>query len=242
MNARAQETYAPFVANWSLTRLLIPLGHAMSTYFRARTFGSDRIPRDVPVIYVGKHPRSFLYLETLVLGTHVWWDRDGRPLRVLEQRETSLHRAPVIGWMRRHLNTIAARTALAREALERGESILIFPGGTRELYGAPDRLRWAGRDGFARLAVETQSPIVPFAIIGADSQHPLRVRVKRSSIWLPPFPLPVRLDYHFGDAIAAPSSRSHDAIREHAARVERATQMLIDNGRAARERRRGGAA
>jgi 1-acyl-sn-glycerol-3-phosphate acyltransferase len=236
VTARAGEAYAPFVADWSLTKVLIPLGHAMSAYFRARMHGTDRIPRDVPVIFVGKHPRSFLYFETLVLGTHVWWDRAGRPLRVLESRGTALHRTPVIGWMRRHVNAVAASAALAREALQQGESILIFPGGTRELYGEPDRLRWDGRDGFARLAIETQAPIVPFAIIGADRQHPFRLRLRDSSVWLPPFPLPVRLDYYFGDPIAAPSPNGGDA-RDHAARVERTTQALIDDGLAARRRR-----
>src|SRR5262249_36219861 len=177
MSARTEEAYAPFVADWSLTKGLMPFSHAMSVYFRVRTFGIERIPRDVPVIYVGKHPRTFLYLETLLLGKQVWWDANGRPLRVLEQRATSLHRTPVIGWMRRHVNTIAATRALARDALRQGDSILIFPGGTRELYGKPDQLRWTGREGFARLAIDAQVPIVPFAIIGADRQHPLRVRM-----------------------------------------------------------------
>lgn len=248
MTAPAEETYAPFVASWSLTKVLIPFAHAMASYFRARTFGTERIPRDTPVIFVGKHPRSFLYIETLILGTYAWWDRDGPPIRVLESRATSLHRAPIIGWMRRHVNALAATAAHALQALSSGESILIFPGGARELYGEPNRLRWNGRDGFARLAIEAQVPIVPFAIIGADRQHPVRVPVGKSSVWLPPFPLPVRLDYHFGEAIEAPrwtggpvdgwtGEDERRVARDHAAHVERVTQALIDDGLAARNRR-----
>lgn len=242
MSPRAAEAYAPFVADWSLTKVLMPLARAMSLYFRARAFGVERIPRRAPVIFVGKHPRTFLYFETLMLGMHVWWDRDGAPLRVLETPATSLHRTPVIGWMRRHVNTLAATSAHAREALDCGESILIFPGGTRELYGEPDRLRWSGRDGFARLSIEAQAPIVPFAIIGADRQHPFRLRAGRSSVWLPPFPMPVRLDYHYGDPIApparTPAAETSSGVREYALYVERATQALIDQGLAARGRRR----
>ncbi len=249
MTAPAEETYAPFVANWSLTKVLIPFAHAMAAYFRARTFGTERIPRDTPVIFVGKHPRSFLYIETLILGTYAWWDRDGPPIRVLESRATSLHRAPIIGWMRRHVNALAATAAHALQALSSGESILIFPGGARELYGEPNRLRWNGRDGFARLSIEAQVPIVPFAIIGADRQHPVRLPVGKSSVWLPPFPLPVRLDYHFGEPIEAPSGWTGGPVdrwtgeeerrvaRDHAAHVERVTQALIDDGLAARNRR-----
>ncbi len=236
MTARAEEAYTPFVTNWPLMKVMTPFAHAMSAYFRVRTHGTERVPRDAPVILVGKHPRTFLYLETLVLGVHVWLDSGRRPVRVLEQRGTSLHRTPVIGWMRRHVNTIPATSGLALAALNAGESILVFPGGTRELYGEPDRLRWSGREGFARLAIDAQVPIVPFAIIGADRQHPFRVKAGRSSVWLPPFPLPVRLDYYFGDAIAPPA-RTGD-VRDHAARVERLTQALIDDGLAARGRPR----
>ncbi len=239
MTARAEEAYAPFITGWPLTKVMTPIAHAMSAYFRARTHGTERIPR-VPVIFVGKHPRTFLYLETLMLGVHVWWDSDRPPIRVLEQRATSLHRTPVIGWMRRHVNTIPATSDHAHAALRRGESILIFPGGTRELYGAPDRLRWSGRDGFARLAIEAQVPIVPFAIIGADRQHPFRVRAGKSSVWLPPFPLPVRLDYYFGEPIDPPptAAKIGSVASAHAANVERVTQALIDDGLAARGRRR----
>lgn len=245
MTARAEPTFTPFVANWSLTKVLVPFAHAMSVYFRVRMFGTERIPHG-PVIYVGKHPRSFLYIETLILGTRVWWDNDGPPFRVLESRNTSLHRAPVIGWMRRSVNGLAATAAHAREALRTGESVLIFPGGTRELYGEPDRLRWHGREGFARLAIDAQVPIVPVAIIGADRQHPLRVPIGKSSVWLPPFPLPVRLDYHFGEAIAPPASavpscadttEGRQVAHDHAAHVEQMTQSLIDDGLAARKRR-----
>src|SRR5262249_52526032 len=197
MSARTEEAYAPFVADWSLTKGLMPFSHAMSVYFRVRTFGIERIPRDVPVIYVGKHPRTFLYLETLLLGKQVWWDANGRPLRVLEQRATSLHRTPVIGWMRRHVNTIAATSALARDALRQGVWFLIFRGGTGELSGNPDQLGGPGREGFPGLAFAAQVPFAPFAIIGAARHPPLRVRMEKSSVWPPPFPLPVRLDYHF---------------------------------------------
>jgi 1-acyl-sn-glycerol-3-phosphate acyltransferase len=240
MTARAEPAFTPFVADWSLTKVLIPIGHAMSAYFRSRTFGLERVPQDAPVVFVGKHPRTFLYLETLLFGTHVWWDGKRRPVRVLESRATSLHRVPVIGWMRRHVNALAATAEHARMALGIGESLLIFPGGARELHGEPDRLRWAGRDGFARLAIEAQVPVVPFAIVGADRQHPWRVGVGNSSVWLPPFPLPVRLDYHFAAPIAPPArggENERDVARDYAAHVERVTQSLIDDGIATRNRR-----
>jgi 1-acyl-sn-glycerol-3-phosphate acyltransferase len=52
-----------------------------------------------------------------------------------------------------------------------GESILVFPGGAREVFkrkGQRYRLLWEGRLGFARLAIAHRYPIVPFAAVGAE--------------------------------------------------------------------------
>lgn len=233
----------PFERDWRLERIVAPVARALAAvYFRARVHGAERIPGDRPVIFVGKHPRTYLYLETLLLGLFAFWDSGRPPIRVLEQRGTSVHRTPVLGWLRRHVHGIPARPEPARAALARGESLLIFPGGTRELYGAPDELRWDGRTGFARLALEARAPIVPFAIVGADQQHPFRLAVRGGSIWLPPVPLPVALDYWFGEPIA-PLSPSGDAdrdVRAHAQRVGDATRALLAAGMAARGPRRPG--
>ena len=229
-----------FIRDWRHERILAPLARLMARYYRVRVFGDARIPHDRPVIYVGKHPRTFWYAETVLLGLVTFWDSGRPPFRVLEQTGTSLHRAPLLGWVRRHVGAIPAKEAHALDALRHGESLLIFPGGVRELYGPADALRWNGRTGFARLAAVAQVPIVPFAIIGADQQHPIRLRLGRShhaSIWLPPVPLPVSLDFHFGAPVPPPSSASPDDIAVHAKHVLDATRALVAAGLAARRRR-----
>jgi 1-acyl-sn-glycerol-3-phosphate acyltransferase len=55
--------------------------------------------------------------------------------------------------------------------MERGETILVFPGGGREVAkrkGEKYQLIWENRMGFARLAVKHGYPIVPFATVGAE--------------------------------------------------------------------------
>ncbi|MFI5228861.1 MAG: 1-acyl-sn-glycerol-3-phosphate acyltransferase [Gemmatimonadales bacterium] len=228
----------PFDRGWPLRGVLIPFARGLKHVYRARTIGVERIPTDRPVIYVGKHPRTWLYLETLVLGLVTFWDSDRPPFRALEEQGTSMHRTPIVGWFRRHVNSIPATEAAALGVLARGESLLVFPGGTRELYGEPDTLRWSGRTGFARLALAARVAVQPFAIIGADQQHPARLRLRGSSIWLPPLPLPVRLDYHFGVPIepeGSPDSRGDVAAL--AASVHDATRRLLDAGVAMRHAR-----
>jgi 1-acyl-sn-glycerol-3-phosphate acyltransferase len=59
----------------------------------------------------------------------------------------------------------------ARELMRHNETILVFPGGGREIAkfkGEEYRLNWNGRSGFARIAVENDYPIVPVGLVGGD--------------------------------------------------------------------------
>lgn len=216
--------------------ILTPLRPFLRFWFRPRVNGLENVPKDRPVIFVSKHPRSFLYLETILLGFIVYWVKRDRPLiRPMEQRDTSIHRTPILGWIRRNVNTVPATEEAGLATLAAGESLLIFPGGGRELYGPPDRLDWNGRRGFARIAARARVPIVPVAIVGADRQHPWRIPLGgRRSLWFPPFPLPVRLDYAFGAPLAPPSPDDADAVADFAEKVAEETQALIDRTVAAR--------
>lgn len=62
----------------------------------------------------------------------------------------------------------------ARELMRNDETILVFPGGGREIAkfkGEEYRLRWQGRAGFARLSVENGYPIVPAGLVGGDDVY-----------------------------------------------------------------------
>lgn len=226
-----------FARDWPVAHVIAPTVRLLSHYFRASVSGADAIPADRPVIYVGKHPRTYLYLETMLLGLHAFWDSGRPPFRVLEQTGTTLHRVPLLSWVRRRLSPIPASATQALRALDHGESVLIFPGGSRELYGPPDRLQWDGRTGFARLAIRAGVPVLPFAIAGADRQHPWRVPIGGASLWLPPVPLPVRLEFRFGRPMTppavTPATRAR-AVEAFAAAVEAATRDLLERPRAPR--------
>lgn len=228
---------ARFPRGWRQQAILVPLARAMKLWYRPRVHGLDSVPKDQPVVYVAKHPRTWLYLEIILMGLLAFWDEDRVPFRPMEKRGTSLHRLPVTSWIRRHGGTIEATDEAARAALAGGELLLVFPGGARELYGPPDRIAWQGRRGYARIAAAAGAPVVPVAIMGADQQHPARLPLgKGGSLWLPFLPLPVPLDYWFGAPIAPPGATDAAAVAAFADRVADATQALLD--RAAQERRR----
>jgi 1-acyl-sn-glycerol-3-phosphate acyltransferase len=224
-----------FPRTWRQRAVLVPFARALKAWYRPRVHGLEQVPADRPVVYVAKHPRTYLYLETMLLGLVSFWDEGRVPFRTMEKRGTSLHRVPGLAWVRRHVGSIEATEEAARAALAGGESLLLFPGGARELYSDPDTLAWNGRRGFARIAAAAEVPVVPIAIGGADQQHPLRVKLgARGSLWLPPVPLPVPLDFWFGAPIAPPAARDAAAIAAFAEDVTRATQALLERAVAAR--------
>jgi 1-acyl-sn-glycerol-3-phosphate acyltransferase len=219
---------ARFPRTWRQRAVLVPLTRALRLWFRPRVHGLEQVPRDRPVVYVAKHPRTFLYLETMLLGLLTFWDSGRPPFRTLEKRGTSLHRLPGLAWIRRHVGTIAATEEAAVAALRTGESVLLFPGGTRELYGPADRIAWQGRRGFARIAARAGAPVVPLAIAGADQQHPARLPLgHRGSLWLPPIPLPVRLDYWFGGPLSPPPAATPEAVTALAVQVAAEAEALL---------------
>jgi 1-acyl-sn-glycerol-3-phosphate acyltransferase len=226
-----------FHPEWRRPEALVALARALCIWFRPTVSGLDGVPRDRPVVYVGKHPRGWLYLETILLGWLAFGDGRRPPFRTLEARGTLPQRTPGLRWIRRNVGAIEATSAAARAALGSGESVLVFPGGAREARGPPDRIRWRGRSGFARIAAEARAPIVPFAIGGADRQHPLRLPLgRRHSLWLPPLPLPIRMDVRFGEPIPPPPVGDREAVAAVAARAEREARALL--ARAAASRRR----
>ena len=68
--------------------------------------------------------------------------------------------------------------------MRHGETVLVFPGGGREMPKFKDeeyQLRWEGRSGFARLAIAHDYPIVPVGLVGGDDVY--RSMVERESVW-----------------------------------------------------------
>jgi 1-acyl-sn-glycerol-3-phosphate acyltransferase len=62
--------------------------------------------------------------------------------------------------------------------------VLKFPGGGREIgkfRGEEYRLRWQGRSGFARVAIESNYPIVPVGLVGGDDVY--QSLFARDSAW-----------------------------------------------------------
>lgn len=119
-------------------------------------------------IYVGNHS-SFLDAVAIVLGIPQAFS----PLGKIE-----MLKIPVFGWIYKRLVVMIDRSsresrdhsvAELRKDLAEGQSILIFPEGT---MNKSDQSLAPFYDGAFRLAIETQTPILPFAILNSRAHLP----------------------------------------------------------------------
>lgn len=150
-------------------------------YFRLDRIGREHVPHDGPVIFASNH-RSFL--DPFIIGALA-----RRPLFYVAKKE--LFRRRLQGWFLCSLGAIPVDRGQsdeemlesARAVLRRGDSLVVFPEGTRIRPGALGR----PKRGVGRMALESGAPVVPVALIGTENIRknwrirPHKVRIRAGS-------------------------------------------------------------
>ena len=129
--------------------------------------GLDHIPEGRPFLLAGNHTlMGVLDAPLMVLGLY---ERSRVFVRALGDH---LHfQVPVWRDLLARFGVVDGTPEAVHALMVERESILVFPGGAREVFkrkGEQYRLLWGQRAGFARLAIEHGYPIVPFAAVGAE--------------------------------------------------------------------------
>ncbi|MEU4313655.1 lysophospholipid acyltransferase family protein [Nocardia sp. NPDC024068] len=135
-----------------------------------RFFGLDNIPDSGPVLLVANHNLLGL-IDAPLLMPEVLRSR-GRLIRGLA--ENLLISVPGVRHVLHYYGSVRGTRENCRTLLEQGEVVIVFPGGGREAIrrkGEKYALRWEGRTGFARMAIECGAPIVPVGMIGIDDAY-----------------------------------------------------------------------
>ena len=228
------------IGRWYYRYGYVAVARFLSAYHRTRIRRHDTsAPLTGPCIYVAHHGAGYFTLDLVVacyqLGWRAWHEQRGpaAPTRIVASRDHTMERVvPGLRTAKRHVGIIDPSERSCLAVLERGEQLLITPGGRREARPeARDyRLRWRDRFGFSRLALLTGAPIVPLAVVGGFEAYPGWSRGK-SSFWLP-VPLPARFDVAIGAPIRVSRSQEDaddiDVVRRLHERAWRATQSLYD--------------
>lgn len=150
----------------TLTRGIEPL----VDLYRPYVDGLANLPRDGRFLIVGNHTVSGVE-GTLI--PHFVRRAIGTRVRPLTERKLGELPSPFRDVLAAY-GAVVGSPDNARELMQHDQTILVFPGGGREITkfkGEEYQLRWHGRSGFARLAVETGYPIVPAALVGGDDVY-----------------------------------------------------------------------
>jgi 1-acyl-sn-glycerol-3-phosphate acyltransferase len=223
------------------------------SYFRCKTFGIDNVP-DGRCFIVANHSGQ-LPFDAAMITAAVFLEREP-PRYVRSMVERFVPRTPFVSMFLSRCGQILGTPENCRRLLEAEEGILVFPEGVRGLNKTWDeryRLQRFGQ-GFMRLALETNTPIVPAVVIGAEEQAPsfFNLRGLGRLLGVPALPvtplhpllpglgllpLPTRYRIHFGEPLrfTGDPNDDDDVMQVKVDQVKTAMQRMIDEGLAARE-------
>lgn len=160
-------------------------------WWRAETFGIERVPARGRVLLVANRAVSPLPYEAFMLAVALATEHPaGRCAHALV--EGGLADVPLLGQALRTRTTPATPAAL-RRLLDADEVAMIFPEGRAALtkpWAQRYRLARFGHGSLLRVAIETGTPIVPVAVIGAEEMHPVLYRLEIGrALGLPSLPI-----------------------------------------------------
>jgi 1-acyl-sn-glycerol-3-phosphate acyltransferase len=202
----------PFGFNLDYTlAALAPLVWVYKHYHRVEAFGLDKVPPG-RVLLVSNHSGQ-LPMDAAMIGIAML--TEAKPPRAIRSMvEKWMPSLPYVSSFMARVGQIVGTPENCRRLLAAGEAILVFPEGTRgisKLWSQRYQLQEFGL-GFMRLALETNTPIVPIAVVGAEEQAPALVNVRPVAKLLGfpafpltptglPIPMPTKYRIYFGDPL-----------------------------------------
>lgn len=241
----------PFGADVDTLRVSVALlVHLHRSWFRTEVHGIENIP-DGRVLVVANHSGQ-IPIDGVVIALAMMLDTD-RPRFVRGMVERFIGTVPYVSVWFGRLGQVVGTQDNAKRLLEAEEALLVFPEGVRGI-AKPFRDRYRLRpfgQGFVRLALEANTPIVPVAVIGAEEQYVSVADLRRVAelFGLPAFPiipqwligalvpLPVKYRIYFGEPIRLSGDPDDEdsVIEEKVWTVQTTIQSMINRG--LRERR-----
>jgi len=232
---------------------MLPSALLYRYYFRVETFGIEKVPAG-RVLMIGNHAGQFAYDGAMLTMAMLL---EASPPRICRgMGEYFLFRLPWVGLTGARAGMMVGTPANCTHMLENEECVMVFPEGARganKPFHKRYQLQRFGQ-GFVRLALATDTPIVPVGIVGSEEQQPglANFEAAGKALSLPSLPitismpwlgllgpmvaLPVKYRIHFGDPLyfEGDGDEEDDAIQERVDVVKAAMAGLLERGRAER--------
>jgi 1-acyl-sn-glycerol-3-phosphate acyltransferase len=143
------------------------VNRVLRAYFAPEYVHLDRADARHPTLFVGNHS-VFGVLDVMLFADGLYRER-GISLRMLADRNH--FKVPLWRDFTVQTGAVLGSPENCAALMRRGEHILVFPGGAREVFkhkAEAYRLIWKERFGFIRLAIEHGYTITPYATVGAE--------------------------------------------------------------------------
>lgn len=215
-------------------------------YFRTEVYGGEHVPKG-RVLLVANHSGQ-VPVDGALIGAAMFMDADPpRIIRAMVERWAVT--LPFVSLLFSRVGQVVGVPENAERLLEQGEALLVFPEGSRGIsktIGERYRLVDFGL-GFMRLAIETNTPIVPIAVIGGEEQYVsiANVHALARLFRMPAFPimpqlllpggqlpLPTKYRLYFGEPMRFGGDPDEDdaVIEEKVWLVRQTIQSMVNRG------------
>jgi 1-acyl-sn-glycerol-3-phosphate acyltransferase len=155
-----------------IEKLMPFFGWVYQYYFRVQTDGWEHVPKTGKVLLIGSHNGGLAAPDTLMM-TYDWFRQFGTDRVAYALMEPKIWQVlPGLARLATQVGTIQPHPELARAALRRGAAVLIYPGGAKDVfrpYSLRNKIYFCGHQGFIKLALLEEVPIIPFISHGAHS-------------------------------------------------------------------------
>jgi 1-acyl-sn-glycerol-3-phosphate acyltransferase len=244
--AEVRDGIDPFGYRPEMVGRVLPVTHLLYRYwFRTITTGIENVPAG-RVLLIANHSGQ-IPLDGAMIGTSMLLEH--RPPRLLRSMvERWVPTLPFVSTFFSRCGQVVGTPENARRLLELDEGLLVFPEGSAGI-SKPWRKRYQLQrfgTGFVRLALQTSTPIVPVAVIGAEEQLPsigsfdaLARLLKFPAVPIVPtgpVPLPVRYRLIYGEPIHLTGDWDDEdrIIAGHVERVRSTIATMLRQGLAER--------
>jgi len=235
-----------------LKRFLLPAAYLYRYWFRCKVRGIENVPAGRAMV-IGNHAGQIALDGLMVSAALVL---EGEPPRLVRgMGEYWLGTLPFLSILLDRTGSSVGTPQTCADMLRHGECVMAFPEGIRgmnKLYADAYQLQEFGL-GFMRLALETDTPIIPVAVVGSEEQAPSIANLEGLGRmlgmpafpitltwpWLGPLgmiPLPVRYHIEFGAPMRfqGDADDEDEVIEEKVEEVKATIQGMLRRGLAER--------